>query len=105
MSDRGPSIERAKLCMREHFRAVVFLSFTRMAPRGIEYYKIAMQVVSQIGGSVTNSLAYIGSLASLGGRAAYYTLVARPFSGGRQLAASNARRPWTWACGPCRFCR
>jgi phospholipid/cholesterol/gamma-HCH transport system permease protein len=39
-----------------------------------------MQVVSQIGGSVTNSLAYIGSLASLGGRAAYYTFVG-PFQG------------------------
>ncbi len=39
-----------------------------------------MQVVSQIGGSVTNSLAYIGSLASLGGRAAYYTFVG-PFRG------------------------
>ena len=39
-----------------------------------------MQLVSQIGGSVTNGLAYIGSLASLGGRAAYYTVVA-PFQG------------------------
>src|SRR6202140_2895612 len=39
-----------------------------------------MEVVSQIGGSVTNSLAYIGSLASLGGRAAYYTFVG-PFRG------------------------
>ena len=39
-----------------------------------------MQMVSQIGGSVTNSLAYIGSLASLGGRAAYYTVVG-PFQG------------------------
>jgi phospholipid/cholesterol/gamma-HCH transport system permease protein len=39
-----------------------------------------MQVVSQIGGSVTNSLAYLGSLASLGGRAAYYTFVG-PFQG------------------------
>src|ERR1700730_15503275 len=39
-----------------------------------------MQVVSQIGESVTNSLAYVGSLASLGGRAAYFTLVA-PFQG------------------------
>src|SRR5438477_8208478 len=35
-----------------------------------------MQLVSQIGGSVTNGLAYVGSLASLGGRAAYYTVVA-----------------------------
>jgi phospholipid/cholesterol/gamma-HCH transport system permease protein len=35
-----------------------------------------MQWVSQIGGSVTNGLAYVGSLASLGGRAAYYTVVA-----------------------------
>jgi phospholipid/cholesterol/gamma-HCH transport system permease protein len=39
-----------------------------------------MQVVSQIGGSVTNSLAYLGSLASLGGRAAYYAFVG-PFRG------------------------
>src|SRR5437868_12929476 len=35
-----------------------------------------MELVSQIGGSVTNGLAYVGSLASLGGRAAYYTVVA-----------------------------
>ena len=35
-----------------------------------------MQFVSQIGGSVMNSLAYVGSLASLGGQAAYYTFVA-----------------------------
>src|ERR1700737_3541870 len=39
-----------------------------------------MQLLSQVGGSVTNGLAYIGSLASLGGRAAYYTFVA-PFQG------------------------
>src|SRR6202167_2423117 len=39
-----------------------------------------MQFVSQIGGSVTNALAYVGSLASLGGRAAYYTFVG-PFQG------------------------
>src|SRR5436309_1871815 len=39
-----------------------------------------MQLVSQIGGSVTNGLAYVGSLAVLGGRAAYYTVVA-PFQG------------------------
>src|ERR1700720_4168862 len=39
-----------------------------------------MQFVSQIGGSVTNGLAYVGSLAALGARAAYYTLVA-PFQG------------------------
>jgi phospholipid/cholesterol/gamma-HCH transport system permease protein len=37
-------------------------------------------VLEQIGGSVNNSLAYVGSLASLGGRAAYYTFVA-PFQG------------------------
>jgi phospholipid/cholesterol/gamma-HCH transport system permease protein len=41
---------------------------------------MAMQFVSQIGDSVTNSLAYVGSLATLGGRAAYYTFVA-PFQG------------------------
>src|ERR1700687_1211704 len=39
-----------------------------------------MQVVSQIGGAGKNSLAYVGSLASLGGRAAYYTFVG-PFRG------------------------
>jgi phospholipid/cholesterol/gamma-HCH transport system permease protein len=39
-----------------------------------------MQLVSQIGASVTNGLGYIGSLASLGGRAAYYTFVG-PFQG------------------------
>lgn len=39
-----------------------------------------MELVSQIGGSVTNSLAYFGSLASLSGRAAYYTFVG-PFRG------------------------
>jgi phospholipid/cholesterol/gamma-HCH transport system permease protein len=39
-----------------------------------------MELVSQIGGTVTNSLAYLGSLASLGGRAAYYTFVG-PFRG------------------------
>src|SRR5450755_620287 len=39
-----------------------------------------MELVSQIGGGVTNGLAYIGSLASLAGRAAYYTFVA-PFRG------------------------
>jgi len=39
-----------------------------------------MQLVSQIGGSVTNGLAYFGSLASLGGRAAYYTFLG-PFQG------------------------
>src|SRR5260370_22300179 len=39
-----------------------------------------MDPASQIGASVTNGLAYVGDLASLGGRAAYYTLVA-PFRG------------------------
>jgi phospholipid/cholesterol/gamma-HCH transport system permease protein len=39
-----------------------------------------MEFVSQIGGSVTDALAYVGSLASLGGRAAYYAFVA-PFQG------------------------
>ena len=39
-----------------------------------------MQFVSQIGGGVTNGLAYVGSLASLGGRAVYYTFVG-PFRG------------------------
>jgi phospholipid/cholesterol/gamma-HCH transport system permease protein len=40
----------------------------------------SMQILSQVGGSVINSLAYVGSLASLGGQAAYYTFVA-PFHG------------------------
>lgn len=39
-----------------------------------------MQLASQIGGSVINGLAYFGSLASLGGRAAYYTFLG-PFQG------------------------
>ena len=39
-----------------------------------------MEIVSAIGDSTLNSLSYIGSLASLGARAAYYTLVA-PFRG------------------------
>src|SRR6201987_3014993 len=39
-----------------------------------------MQFVSQVGGSVLNGLSYFGSLASLGGRAAYYTFVG-PFQG------------------------
>jgi len=37
-------------------------------------------IVSQIGGSTLDGLSYLGSLASLGTRAAYYTLVA-PFKG------------------------
>jgi phospholipid/cholesterol/gamma-HCH transport system permease protein len=51
-----------------------------------------MQLVAQIGGSVTNGLAYIGGLASLGSRAAYYTFVG-PFQGKPlrlQRAASQA---------------
>jgi phospholipid/cholesterol/gamma-HCH transport system permease protein len=39
-----------------------------------------MEVVSQIGGGVTDSLAYLGSLAMLGGRAAYFTFIG-PFRG------------------------
>src|SRR5258708_11180697 len=39
-----------------------------------------MEMVSRIGGSVINALSYLGSLASLGGRATYYT-VAGPFQG------------------------
>src|SRR6202008_1418866 len=39
-----------------------------------------MQLLSQVGGSVINGLAYLGALASLGGRAAYYTFVS-PFQG------------------------
>ena len=35
-----------------------------------------MELATQIGGSVTAGLAYLGELASLGGRAAYYTFVA-----------------------------
>jgi phospholipid/cholesterol/gamma-HCH transport system permease protein len=51
-----------------------------------------MQLVAQIGGSVTNGLAYVGGLASLGSRAAYYTFVG-PFQGKPlrlQRAASQA---------------
>jgi phospholipid/cholesterol/gamma-HCH transport system permease protein len=39
-----------------------------------------MGLTSQIGGSVTDGLAYLGALASLGGRAAYFTFVG-PFKG------------------------
>src|SRR5690348_16284413 len=39
-----------------------------------------MELVSQIGGGVTNGLAYVGSLAALAARASYYTFVA-PFQG------------------------
>src|SRR5258707_181165 len=39
-----------------------------------------MEIVSEIGDSTLNGLSYIGSLASLGARAAYYTLVT-PFQG------------------------
>lgn len=39
-----------------------------------------MQIASQVGTSVIGGLAYVGSLASLGGRAAYYTFVG-PFQG------------------------
>src|SRR5258708_39074869 len=52
-----------------------------------------MQLVSQIGGLVTNGLAYVGSLATLGGRAAYYTFLG-PFQGKPlrlQRAVSQAR--------------
>src|ERR1700745_381009 len=39
-----------------------------------------MEFVSQLGSSTLDTLSYLGSLASLGARAAYYTLVA-PFKG------------------------
>lgn len=39
-----------------------------------------MEFVSQLGSSTLDALSYLGSLASLGARAAYYTLVA-PFKG------------------------
>jgi phospholipid/cholesterol/gamma-HCH transport system permease protein len=39
-----------------------------------------MEILSQLGGGTFNGLSYVGSLASLGARAAYYTLVA-PFKG------------------------
>jgi hypothetical protein len=44
-----------------------------------------VELTSQIGGSVTDALAYLGALASLGGRAAYYTFVA--------LDADNKPKP------------
>jgi len=47
-----------------------------------------MELVSQIGGGVTNGLAYVGSLATLAGRAAWYTFVA-PFRG-RPLRLTRA---------------
>ena len=51
-----------------------------MLYRELSHTELAMQFVSQIGGGVTNGLAYVGSLASLGGRAAYYTFIG-PFQG------------------------
>src|ERR1700676_4286436 len=51
-----------------------------------------MEVVSQLGASVTDSLAYLGALATLGTRAAYYTFLG-PFQGKPlrlQSAASQA---------------
>jgi phospholipid/cholesterol/gamma-HCH transport system permease protein len=39
-----------------------------------------LELATQIGGSVTGGLAYLGALASLGGRAAYFTFVG-PFRG------------------------
>ena len=39
-----------------------------------------MELVSQIGGGVTNGLAYVGSLANLAASAAWYTFIA-PFRG------------------------
>jgi phospholipid/cholesterol/gamma-HCH transport system permease protein len=39
-----------------------------------------MEFVEQIGAGVTNGLAYVGALATLGGRAAYYTFIG-PFQG------------------------
>ena len=51
-----------------------------------------MDPASEMGTSVTNSLAYVGDLASLGGRAAYFALVI-PFRGkrvGLQRAVSQA---------------
>src|SRR2546421_4922067 len=39
-----------------------------------------MQSITHLGGSVINGVAYVGNLACLGGRAAYYTFVA-PFQG------------------------
>ena len=39
-----------------------------------------MEILSQVGGGTLNGLSYVGSLATLGARAAYYTLVA-PFKG------------------------
>src|SRR5690242_11548040 len=47
-----------------------------------------MELASQIGESVTEGLAYLGALASLGGRAAYFTFVA-PFQG-RPLRVQRA---------------
>src|SRR5216117_1026420 len=52
----------------------------------------SVELTAQIGGSVSDGLAYVGALASLGGRAAYFTFVA-PFQGKRlrlQRAVSQA---------------
>ena len=52
----------------------------------------SVQLTAQIGGSVSDGLAYVGALALLGGRAAYFTFVA-PFQGKRlhlQRAISQA---------------
>jgi ABC-type transporter Mla maintaining outer membrane lipid asymmetry permease subunit MlaE len=40
----------------------------------------SVELTAQIGGSVADALSYVGALASLGGRAAYFTFVA-PFQG------------------------
>ena len=52
----------------------------------------SVELTALIGGSVSDGLAYVGALASLGGRAAYFTFVA-PFQGKRlrlQRAVSQA---------------
>ena len=62
-----------------------------------------MGVVSELGASVTDSLAYLGALAMLGTRAAYYTFVGTVPGQAVTSAKGRFRRPWKWASGRCRF--
>ena len=63
-----------------------------------------MELVSQIGGGVTNGLAYLGSLFMLAGRAAWYTSLRR-FAASRCGWAARFRRRWMSEYVRCRFFR
>jgi len=54
-----------------------------------------VELTTQIGESVTDGLAYLGALTTLGGRAAYFTFIA-PFQG-KPLACSA---PYRSHCRP-----